>query len=381
MPENKDYYAVLGVPKTATKDEIKSAYRKLAMKYHPDRNKEPGAEKKFMEIQEAYDVLKDDEKRKTYDQFGSAAFEQGGFGTNNGNPFGAGGFGFNFNGDDLNDIFSQFMGGGRRRSSRNSGPQKGDDLAYKIKISFMDAINGKKVTLPNYTYEKSCNSCNGTGAKNGTDFVTCPHCNGTGRIRSQSRSIFGIFESEEQCPYCNGTGKMINNKCPDCNGSGYIKVKEDLLVNIPAGINNGQQIKIKEKGGRGLNGGPNGDLYIEINVAPHQTFTRQGNDIHISIPIDFVDAALGIVVNVPTVYENSVELKIPAGVQPENILRMKGMGVKDLRTGNPGDQYVHLKIMTPTNLNKNQKEYLKKFKEEESDNDNIFKKFMKNFKK
>ena len=379
MAENKrDYYEVLGVSKTATKEEIKSAYRKLAKEYHPDNNKSPDAEKKFMEIQEAYDVLKDDQKRKTYDQFGHAAFEQGGFGPNNGNPFGnSSGFGFDFDGD-LGDIFSQFMGGGRRRRNPE-GPIKGNDVSLRIKISFMDAILGRSVTIPGFQYYKSCHLCNGTGAKNGNDFVTCPHCNGSGRIKKQVRTLFGIMESEQACPYCNGTGKMIRNKCPDCNGNGYVKVKEDLLVKIPAGINNGQQIKVKEKGDRGINGGPNGDLYVEVIVQEHNIFKRDGNDIHIEIPLDIVDAALGTTIDIPTVYKESVSLKIPAGIQNDNVLRLKGEGVKDLRSGVPGDQFVHVNIKTPTMLNKKQRELLEAFRKEETDN--VFKRFIKSFKK
>lgn len=373
MANNKDYYETLGVSKNATKDEIKSAYRKLAMKYHPDRNKEPGAEKKFMEIQEAYDILKDDEKRKTYDQFGSAAFEQGGFGANGANPFSQG---FGFSGFD--DLFSQFMGGGRTNRSTQNRTYNGDDVLFTKTISFMDAINGTKAKVP-YSYEKTCSSCHGNGAKNGNDFSTCPHCNGSGVLKTQARTVFGVFESNQTCNFCNGTGKIIKNKCPDCNGNGFNKVREDLNIEIPAGINSGQQIRVSQKGGRGVNGGHNGDLYIEIKVSPHQFFKRDGNDIHLVVPIDFIDAALGTTINVPTVYKDSLSLKVPEGVQPGTVLKMRGCGVKHFKTGIPGDQYVHLDIKTPTKINKNQKELLQKLKL--YDNNFYYDKFTKSFKK
>lgn len=372
---NKDYYETLGISRTATKDEIKSAYRKLAMKYHPDRNKEEGAEKKFMEIQEAYDILYDDNKRKTYDQFGSAAFEQGGQGGNPFQGFGGGGFG-GFDG--FGDIFSQMFGGDQRNSNPH-GPQRGNDSLMRVKISFMDSINGKKITIP-VTYEKVCETCNGTGAKSKDDIKPCPHCGGKGYINSTRQTLFGTMQTQEECPYCHGSGKTIVNKCSSCNGSGYKKVKEDLSVNIPAGISSGQQIRVQGKGSRGINGGSNGDLYIEIIVAPHNNFTRDGNDIHIEIPIDFVDACLGIDIEVPTVY-GSIELKIPAGSQPNQIFKIKDRGVKDMRTQRPGNQYVHLKIATPTVLSKAQKEALINYKKAEKKDESIFQKFIKGFKK
>lgn len=379
MATKRDYYEVLGVSKTASQDEIKSAYRKLALKYHPDRNKEEGAAEKFMEIQEAYDVLKDDEKRKKYDQFGHAAFDNNGFGANGENPFqnGFGGFG-GFDGD-LNDIFSSFFGGGNRSRRQNNGPVKGNDVLYRAKINFMDAINGKEITLSNYSYEKECHSCHGTGAKSASDVVTCPHCNGTGRIVTTRQTMFGAMQQESVCNYCNGTGKMIKNKCSSCNGTGKEKVKEDIKVKIPAGINDGQQIRVPGKGQSGVNGGGNGDLYIEVSIAKHNYFERVGNDIHITIPLNFEDAILGTNIEIPTVYNDKVELKIPAGIQPNTVLRMKGKGVIGLKTKVAGDQFVHIDIKTPTNLTKKQKDLLADFKKENKEN--IFTKFMKNFKK
>ena len=373
MANKRDYYEVLGVSKSASKDEIKSAYRKLAKKYHPD-NKETGDETKFKEVQEAYDILYDDQKRSAYDQFGFSAFEQAG-GNPGGNPF-EGGFGADF---DLNDIFSSFFGGGRRSQAR-SGPQRGNDVITRIKVNFMDTITGKDIKLP-YTYDMTCSACNGTGAKTASDIETCSQCHGSGRIRMQRRSLFGVVESEEACPRCQGKGKTVKNACPNCHGSGYERKKVDLDIHIPAGIANGQQIRVQGKGERGVNGGPNGDLYIEIIVKPHDFFKRQGNDIHIDVPIDFVDAVLGITIKVPTVYGEE-ELKIPEGTQPNTVLTMRGKGVKDLRGGRQGDQYVHLDIKTPTGLNKEAKDLLLKFKEaSKKKEESAIKKFFNKFKK
>lgn len=376
---NKDYYATLGVSKNASKDEIKSAYRKLAKKYHPDLNKEPGAEQKFKEVQEAYDILYDDQKRQTYDQFGSAAFEQGSSTGGYGNPFAGGGFSSQgFGGVDLGDIFSSFFGGGSSRRQQSFGPQRGDDTLQRIRVQFMDAINGRKVKVP-VSYDEVCSSCHGTGAKNGSDLKTCPKCNGRGYIKTQQRTLFGVMEGQSVCPDCGGTGKIVTNPCPDCGGKGYKHIKRDMEVNIPAGINQGQQIVVRGKGGRGLNGGPNGDLYLEIIIVPHQYFKRDGNDIHLDVPISVVDAMLGKKIDVPTVY-GEVEVDIPAGTQPNQILRLKGRGIKDMRRGIPGDQYLHMVIKTPTKLSKKQRELLQQFQAEESPSDSLFEKFKRAFK-
>lgn len=378
MASKRDYYEVLGVAKTASKDEIKAAYRKLALKYHPDRNKEPDAATKFMEVQEAFDVLKDDQKRKTYDQFGHAAFDQNGFGANGQNPFGGGFGGFGgFDFGDLGDLFRNMTGQGSSR--RSTGPRRGKDYSYAIKISFMDAINGKAYKIPDYQYDKECPHCHGTGAENPSDIQTCPHCNGRGTVVTQQRTIFGMMQQETECPHCNGRGKVVKNKCSKCGGAGTIKTKEDLTINIYPGINTGEQIKIAGKGGKGVNGGQNGDLYIEINVQKDPNFERNGDDISIKVPIDFIEATLGTTIEVPTVYGNTCELKIPAGIQPGTILKMRDRGVKNERTGRVGSQFVHLDIRTPQNLSKKQKELLNEFKKD--DKDNFFSKFMKNFKK
>lgn len=367
----RDYYEVLGIKKSASKDEIKSAYRKLAKKYHPDVNKEKDAEEKFKEVQEAYDVLYDDQKRATYDQFGHAAFDQ-----NGGNPFGGGfsGSGFGF---DFGDIFEGFFGGGRR-ASRQTGPARGNDLLTRVRINFMDAINGTKIEFM-HTYDKMCETCQGKGAENANDIHTCSKCNGSGVETFVQESIFGRVQSQRACTSCGGSGKTISKPCKSCNAAGYTRVKEKQLLNIPAGIGEGQKLRIQGKGERGLNGGPNGDLHVEIVIKPHNSFKRVGNDIYLQIPISFVDAALGVTLEVPTVYGN-VEVKIPAGTQPGATLRLSGQGVKDVR-GNVGNQYLEVEVKTPTNLSKDQKVALEDFKKAEPKKETFFEKFKSKFKR
>ena len=375
MAEKRDFYEVLGVSKSATKDEIKSAYRKLAKVYHPD-NKQTGDEAKFKEIQEAYDILYDDQKRQTYDQFGHAAFDQSAGG-------GAGGFnGFQggFGDVDLGDLFGSFFGGGRARSRGNSnGPRRGNDTLQRVEISFMDSINGKKVKLT-VNYDQTCSKCNGTGAKDSSSIKTCSKCNGRGSIVRQQQTIFGVMQSETTCPDCGGTGKVVAEKCSECLGKGYKRVKSELDVNIPAGITNGQQIRIAGKGERGYNGGPNGDLYLEVIVKQHEYFTRQGNDIHINVPIDLVTACLGAKITVPTVY-GDIEVNVPEGTQPNAILKVKGKGVKELNTSNYGDQYIHLQVKTPTKLSSEQRKLLTKFSEVTPKSESVFEKFINKFKR
>lgn len=376
----RDFYEVLGINKNATKDEIKSAYRKLAKKYHPDLNHDADAPEKFKEVQEAYDILYDDKKRQMYDQFGMAAFEQGASTGGAGNPFQGGGFSSQgFGGVDLGDIFNSFFGGGTRRSSNNVGPRRGDDTLQRVRINFMDAINGRKITVP-VSYDERCDACGGTGAKTPNDVHTCDQCGGKGYINTTQRTIFGAMQSQSVCPKCGGSGRIVSDKCPKCNGKGYSHIKRDLEVNVPAGINEGQQILIKGKGERGVNGGDNGDLYLEIVITPHKFFKRDGNDIHIDIPISFVDATLGKKIDVPTVY-GDVEVEVPAGTQPNQILRLKGRGIKDMRKGTPGDQYIHMQIKTPTKISKEQKSLLEQFQAKEGKSDSIFSKFKDAFKK
>ena len=360
--EKRDYYEVLGISKTASKDEIRSAYRQMAKKYHPDINHDPDAPKKFQEVQEAYDVLSDDNKRAAYDQYGFAAFNQGSSTGGTGNPFENAGF-TSADFGSFDDLFDSILNGGRRRQRGSSGPQKGNDTLYRVKISFMDAINGTHITVP-LTYDEPCEACHGSGAASDSDITTCSYCGGTGYVKQRQQTIFGVMESQTSCPHCHGTGRMVRNKCQKCGGNGYNRVHKDIDVTVPAGINEGQQIRVKGKGERGSLGGPNGDLYVEIKIAEDKRFRREGNDIHTDLELGFVDAALGTTVDVETVY-GTVSVDIPAGTQPNAILKLRGKGVKDLRTGKPGDQFLHVNLHTPTDLSKTQKDLLTQFQKEE----------------
>ena len=375
MAQKRDYYEVLGIAKTASKDEIKSAYRKLAKQYHPDLNKAPDAAEKFKEVQEAYDILYDDNKRRTYDQFGHAAFEQGGSTGGAGNPFGAGFSSAGFGDVDLGDIFDSIFGGGGRRRAEPSGPAKGQDNLMRVRVKFMDAINGTKIVIP-VTYDEPCDHCHGTGAESPSDITTCPHCGGSGRVYTQRQTPFGSFRQEAPCPHCGGSGKIIRTRCHKCNGEGYSRIRKEVTVNVPAGINSGQQIRVTGKGGRGYMGGPNGDLYVEVLVAEHDVFVRDGNDIHIEVPLSFVDCALGTTIDVPSVY-GETSIKVPEGTQPDQVLKIKDRGVKDLRSGRPGNQYVHIKVKTPTKLSKSQKDLLSAFQAQTDKKENIFAKWRK----
>ncbi len=298
MADKRDYYEVLGVSKSATDDEIKKAYRKLAKKYHPDVNKEPGAEEKFKEVNEAYEVLSDAQKRANYDQFGFAGVDPsaGGFGGFS-SGFGSAGF------DDLNDIFSSFFGGGMggfgstggRRAS--NAPRKGDDKLMRLNISFMDACFGKTETIK-LAVDEQCPDCKGSGAASPSDIETCQTCRGSGTVIQQQRTAFGVFQTQAACPDCKGTGKKIRKVCPHCGGKGYERKNTEVEVNIPAGISSGQQLRVQGKGERGYNGGPNGDLYIEVYVQPHERFEREGKNIYLEIPVSAVDATLGCSIDV-----------------------------------------------------------------------------------
>jgi molecular chaperone DnaJ len=377
MANKRDYYEVLGLTKGASEDDIKKAYRKLAKKYHPDVNKAADAEAKFKEINEAYEVLSDPQKKATYDQFGHAGmdgFQSGGF---------SGGFG-GMNMDDLGDIFSSFMGGMGGfsgfnfggSSQRRSSPLKGDNRYMSMEIDFLDAVHGVD-KLINITVDKKCPHCDGTGAQSKSDIETCPTCRGSGRVTRQSRTPFGVIQQQTICPDCHGSGKHIKKICTYCGGSGYNTTKEQVEVSIPAGINSGQQVRLAGYGERGENGGPNGDLYLEIIVKPHKYFRRDGNNIHISVPISAVDATLGTIVDVPTAY-GDVELTVPAGTQPGQQLRLKGYGIKDLRTHNLGDQYVDIQIEIPKKLTKDEKDLYEKLANRKKES--VFEKFKKNFK-
>ena len=373
--QKRDYYEVLGVSKSASSDEIKKAYRTMAKKYHPDLNKEPDAAEKFKEVQEAYEVLNDPQKKSIYDQYGFAGLDQNG---------GTGGFDFNGgNFSDLNDIFSSFFGDsfGRRSSSSYSSnsPRKGQDRYMELYIDFMDSIKGLTKTI-NLDVEEQCSECLGSGARSRDDIKICTTCSGRGRVVRQRQTMFGMMQSEEICPDCQGTGKKIAKVCPKCHGKGFTKKKIEVEVNIPAGIQSGQQLRIAGKGDRGYNGGPNGDLYIEIIVNGSSLFVRDGNDILVTVPISVMDATLGCSIDVPTVY-GDVELTIPAGTQPGQKFRMRGKGVKDIRGNSYGDQYVVVDVKIPTSLNREEKQLFARLKEiETGSKKSVFEKFKKSFK-
>jgi molecular chaperone DnaJ len=360
MAENKrDYYEVLGVDRGADDATIKKAYRQLAKKYHPDMN--PGdkeAEKKFKEASEAYAVLSDAEKRRQYDQFGHAAFEQGGGG--------AGGFGgFDFSGADMGDIFGDIFGdlfGGGRSRRANNGPMKGANVRAAVRITFEEAVFGCEKQLE-LNLKDECMTCHGTGAKPGTSPETCPKCGGKGQVVYTQQSLFGTVRNVQTCPDCNGTGKIVKDKCPDCHGSGYITNRKTISVTIPAGIDNGQSIRIREKGEPGVNGGPRGDLLVEVQVERHPIFQRQDTDIYSTAPITFAQAALGGQIHITTV-DGDMTYEIKPGTQTDTKIRLKGKGVPYLRNKNlRGDQYVTLVVQVPTKLNDEAKEYLRKYDE------------------
>ena len=362
MAESKrDYYEVLGVSKDADDAAIKKAYRALAKKYHPDMN--PGdaeAEKKFKEASEAYAVLSDAEKRRQYDQFGHAAFE-GGAG-------GAGGFGgFDFNGADFGDIFGDifgdlFGGGGRRGGRANNGPMKGANIRKSIRITFEEAVFGCKKELE-VILKDPCTTCGGTGAKPGTSPETCPKCGGKGQVVYTSQSFFGTVQNVQTCPNCGGSGKVIKEKCTSCSGSGYTSSKKKIEVTIPAGIDNGQSVRIREKGEPGTNGGPRGDLLVEVNVSRHPIFQRQDMHIFSTVPISFAQAALGGDVKIQTV-DGAVIYNVKPGTKTDTKVRLKGKGVPSLRNSAVrGDHYVTLVIQTPEKLSAEAKEALRRFDE------------------
>ena len=356
----RDYYEVLGVSKDADEAAIKKAYRALAKKYHPDMN--PGdkeAEKKFKEASEAYAVLSDAEKRRQYDQFGHAAFE-GGAG-------GAGGFGgFDFSGADFSDIFGDIFGdlfGGSRRGGRGgNGPMKGANIRKSIRITFEEAVFGCEKEL-DLILKDPCEDCHGTGAKPGTTPETCPKCGGRGQVVYTSQSFFGTVQNVQTCPTCGGSGKVIKDKCPKCAGTGYTSSKKRIKVSIPAGIDNGQSVRIRDKGEPGVNGGPRGDLLVEVNVSHHPVFQRQDVHIFSTVPISFAVAALGGDIRIKTV-DGDVIYTVKPGTKTDTKVRLKGKGVPSLR--NPqarGDHYVTLVIQTPERLSAEAKEALRKFDE------------------
>ena len=349
---NTEYYDRLGVSKDASQDEIKRAYRKMSKKYHPDINKEPGAEEKYKEVQEAYETLSDDQKRAAYDQYGpdgaNAGFGgQGGFGGFDGGA-GFGGF---------EDIFSSFFGGGATRNP--NAPRQGDDLQYRVNLSFEEAVFGAEKEV-HYNREATCKTCSGSGAKPGTSPVTCGRCHGQGVINVDTQTPLGVMRRQVTCDVCHGTGQEIKDPCQTCHGTGHEKQSHKVSVKIPAGVETGQQIRLAGQGEAGFNGGPYGDLFVIINVNPSDKFTRDGSTIYYTLNVSFVQAALGDTVEVPTVHGN-VEMTIPAGTQTGKTFRLKGKGAPRLRGGSQGDQHVTVKIVTPTKLNDAQKEALLAF--------------------
>ena len=363
MAENKrDYYEGLGVDKNADDAALKKAYRVLAKKYHPDTN--PGnaeAEQKFKEASEAYAVLSDPEKRRQYDQFGHAAFEQGGGG------YGGGFGGFDFNGGDMGDIFGDifgdlFGGGGRRRGA-NQGPMQGANVRASVRITFEEAISGCEKELE-LNLKVECSKCHGTGAKPGTSPETCPKCGGRGQVVYTQQSLFGTVQNVQTCPECHGSGKIVKDKCPDCNGTGYISSRKKIKVTIPAGIDNGQSIRIREKGEPGTNGGPRGDLLVEVIVGRHPIFQRQDMNIYSTVPMSFAQAALGGDIRISTV-DGDIIYTVKPGTQTDTKVRFKGKGVPSLRNKNVrGDHYVTLVIEVPTKLNEAAKQALREFDKE-----------------
>lgn len=348
MATKKDYYEVLGVNRDASEEDIKKAYRKLAMKYHPDRNPDnPKAEEQFKEAKEAYEMLSDDQKRAAYDQYGHAGVDP---------SMGAGaGAGFGGFGDAFGDIFGDIFGGGR--GGQRSNVYRGADLRYNMEITLEDAARGTETNI-RIPVQASCESCHGTGAKSGKSPVTCTTCNGHGQVRMQQ----GFFSVQQTCPKCHGTGKIIKDEdqCGTCHGAGRVKQNKTLSVKIPAGVDEGDRIRLSGEGEAGVNGGPTGDLYVVIHIKPHAIFQREGGNLHCEMPISFTTAALGGEIEVPTL-GGSAKMKIPAETQTGGVFRLRGKGIKPLRSSEHGDLMVHVVVETPVKLTEHQKKLLKEF--------------------
>lgn len=357
MAEKRDYYEVLGISKTATADEIKSAYRKLAKKYHPDLN--PGdkaAEEKFKEIGEAYEILSDADKRARYDQFGHAGVDPN---------YGAGGYGGGFGGVDLNDLFGDLgdlfgMGGGRRRANPNA-PRRGGDIRVSLALSFMEAVHGCTKTV-SVNRQDVCAECGGSGAAKGTSPDTCPDCRGSGYVTVQQRTPFGVMQSSQPCTRCGGKGKIIKSPCPKCHGSGKTSSAKRVEVNIPAGIDDDQSLRLQGLGDAGVNGGPSGDLIVIVTVRPDAMFERDRFDVHVTVPITYSQAVLGAEIEVPTI-DGKVRYDVPEGTQSGTMFRLRGKGIQYVRGRGRGDQYVQVVVEIPKKLTKAQREALKKFEE------------------
>ncbi|WPC17693.1 molecular chaperone DnaJ [Pediococcus inopinatus] len=360
MAENKDYYEILGVSKDASADEIKKAYRKLSKKYHPDLNKAPGAEQKFKDVNEAYEVLNDEQKRARYDQYGSADANAGFGGGGGFNSSDFGGFGGGNSGG-FDDIFSQFFGGGggRTRGAQPNQPQQGEDLQYQMDLTFEEGVFGKKTTIK-YNREATCGTCNGSGAKPGTTPETCSKCHGAGYIQVTQNTPLGRMVSQQVCDVCHGTGKEIKEKCPTCAGSGHVNERHEVKVTVPAGVEDGQQMRLQGQGEAGTNQGGYGDLFIIFRVSPSKVFKRDGAEIYLDQPITFVQAALGDEITVKTVH-GDVKMKVPAGTQTGTTFRLRGKGAPRLRGNGNGDQQVTVNVTTPKSLNHEQREAMRSF--------------------
>lgn len=341
----RDYYEVLGLSKDASAEDIKKAYRKLARQYHPDVNKEADAEKKFKEVQEAYEILSDPQKRESYDRFGHSG------------PQGAGGFNGDFGGGGFGDIFDMFFGGGGRRNP--NAPQQGDDLQYTMQIEFKEAVFGKEMDIE-IPKETTCHRCSGSGAEPGSKVDTCQTCRGTGEQEVVQNTPFGRIVNRRVCQTCRGKGKFISVKCGECHGTGKEKIRRKIHIKIPAGVDDGAKMRILGEGDLGINGGPPGDLYVVIRVKRDEYFERDGFDIYCRVPITFAQAALGDEIEVPTL-EGKVKLKVPAGTQTGTRFRLRGNGVPILNRSGRGDQHVKVVVVTPTSLNDKQKELLREF--------------------
>ena len=343
----RDYYDVLGVSKTASADEVKKAYRRLAMKHHPDRNKDDSsAESKFKEAKEAYEVLRDTDKRSTYDRFGHDGLSAG--------RGGAGGFSAEGFGDIFGDVFGDIFGGGRRRGHQVF---RGADLGYELRLDLEDAVSGESVTIDVPT-QVSCETCDGSGARKGTEPVKCSTCGGAGQVRMQQ----GFFSIQQTCPACKGAGTMIGNPCDDCHGRGRVHKTKTLSVKVPAGVDDGDRIRLSGEGEAGRNGGPPGDLYVEIRVHPHKLFTREGTDLTCEVPVSMATATLGGEVELPTL-DGHVALKVPAGTQSGKVFRLRGKGVTTVRDARQGDLFAKVAVETPVNLTTEQKDLLQRFEE------------------
>lgn len=374
MADKRDYYEVLGVSKTATEDDLKRAYRTLAKKYHPDLHpNDAEAEARFKEVNEAYEILSDPAKRQKYDQFGFAGVDPN-YGAGQGGAYGGGDFG-GFGGfGDVGDIFESFFGGGfggTQRSSPN-GPRRGQDIKSNLTISFMDACKGTKKQVK-VTRMDTCQDCRGTGAKAGTSPKTCPDCHGTGTVRVNKRTPLGVFQTTSSCERCGGSGKIIDTPCPSCSGQGRVRSVLNREVEIPAGIDNGQTLRVQGAGNSGVNGGEYGDLNIRVTVQPHEIFEREGFDINTEIPISYAQATLGDEITVPTI-DGNVKYTVPAGTQTGTVFRLRGKGVKRLYRTDRGDQYVTVKVEVPRSLSKKQADLLRAFDESLDDRNQANKK-------